>query len=174
MSVTTHTGGVDWNNQNKESVANAFGHHPHGWCGLKFVILDIQVQYRRSPPTRVVWIEIFTVTNADNTKIVTTHTGGVDWNESPTLRQKPLYYVTTHTGGVDWNRFCWFCFCCDFGHHPHGWCGLKFEIKKLELNIKKSPPTRVVWIEITPQNIDDIQSICHHPHGWCGLKSMGG
>ena len=150
--VTTHTGGVDWNSK---------------W----YVTPKIS---NLSPPTRVVWIEIFTVTNADNTKIVTTHTGGVDWNESPTLRQKPLYYVTTHTGGVDWNRFCWFCFCCDFGHHPHGWCGLKFEIKKLELNIKKSPPTRVVWIEITPQNIDDIQSICHHPHGWCGLKSMGG
>ena len=33
-------------------------------------------------------------------------------------------------------------------HHPHGWCGLKFEEQASAMGMDTSPPTRVVWIEI--------------------------
>ena len=55
-------------------------------------------------------------------------------------------------GGVDWNihnfKFCHFL----FRHHPHGWCGLKFKREKTEDENNSSPPTWVVWIEISNAN----------------------
>ena len=35
-----------------------------------------------------------------------------------------------------------------------------------------SPPTRVVWIEITVKSFALTEIACHHPHGWCGLKFL--
>ena len=35
-----------------------------------------------------------------------------------------------------------------------------------------SPPTRVVWIEITLLIATGLVGVGHHPHGWCGLKSL--
>ena len=37
-------------------------HHPHGWCGLKFICTVINNTTTMSPPTRVVWIEIISST----------------------------------------------------------------------------------------------------------------
>ena len=102
-AVTTHTGGVDWNMQERENILLDDSHHPHGWCGLKL------------------WIARLNSLNG----IVTTHTGGVDWNLTT--------YVIPHMVK---------------GHHPHGWCGLKFFL---------------IWHYLPPR-------IRHHPHGWCGLK----
>ena len=192
MMVTTHTGGVDWNNDNNSGSNKNKSHHPHGWCGLKLV-LDGQKQLCNR---------------------VTTHTGGVDWNiedykirisrdshhphgwcglksvrpsQSGGLWWSPptrvvwieispylLHYlpctVTTHTGGVDWNLCC---------------------VKVYRL-VCWSPPTRVVWIEIIPykeaeqklkvtthtggvdwnlyNTLNSTVDSGHHPHGWCGLK----
>ena len=80
---------------------NSTRHHPHGWCGLKFRLVApfehggskspptrvvwieiIGTRYAgkqiKSPPTRVVWIEIFIQSLVTDNKAVTTHTGGVD------------------------------------------------------------------------------------------------
>ena len=82
---------------------NQYGHHPHGWCGLKFPTAVDMTAVSTSPPTRVVWIEISIIR---------------------TSHSRP--WVTTHTGGVDWNFSCFnFALIAD-SHHPHGWCGLKF------------------------------------------------
>ena len=35
-----------------------------------------------------------------------------------------------------------------YSHPPHGGCGLKLILDKLDLSTKKSPSTRRVWIEI--------------------------
>ena len=56
---------------------------------------------------------------------VTTHTGGVDWN-SRTGYLLLQYRVTTHTGGVDWNTLVVLIYQNTLSHHPHGWCGLKY------------------------------------------------
>ena len=53
-------------------------HHPHGWCGLKFRYPQILARSGRSPPTRVVWIEILRQLLCQSSQFVTTHTGGVD------------------------------------------------------------------------------------------------
>ena len=150
LLVTTHTGGVDWNRISKL----------HKFCEHK------------SPPTRVVWIEIFIQSLVTDNKAVTTHTGGVDWNtyqggKYARYKQSPptrvvwieiaiafnslinLSLVTTHTGGVDWNLIL---------------------MPVLQIQ-KRSPPTRVVWIEITHITQGVAQWWGHHPHGWCGLKS---
>ena len=124
--VTTHTGGVDWNRHKLPDWGPFYSHHPHGWCGLKSRRLQQQVARN--------W--------------VTTHTGGVDWNFSNCCNSLVCLSVTTHTGGVDWNCCGFYNLIHSFGHHPHGWCGLKF-VCFLQLFVKE----------------------CHHPHGWCGLKS---
>ena len=36
----------------------------------------------------------------------------------------------------------------------------------------RSPPTRVVWIEIDIEKVKAEAKERHHPHGWCGLKSL--
>ena len=36
---------------------------------------------------------------------------------------------------------------------------------------RQSPPTRVVWIEISVSVLLSTVTFSHHPHGWCGLKS---
>ena len=58
-AVTTHTGGVDWNSgQTKEPYLNSVTTHTGGvdWnCNL----LTLEQMPMSSPPTRVVWIEIF-------------------------------------------------------------------------------------------------------------------
>ena len=55
-------------------------HHPHGWCGLKFGKIRKKSNGIKSPPTRVVWIEINDDIKTFIAENVTTHTGGVDWN----------------------------------------------------------------------------------------------
>ena len=124
-----------------------------------------------SPPTRVVWIEIFYLFWLTQLFCVTTHTGGVDWNIFFFISYKFNSMVTTHTGGVDWNLICNNVFPRCYSHHPHGWCGLKLPLLReitrgkevtthtggvdwnfnTGLNLSTtlwSPPTRVVWIEI--------------------------
>ena len=56
--VTTHMGGVDWNQELSS-----------GGC-ISYV----------SPPTWVVWIEITPINCIKHLLKVTTHMGGVDWN----------------------------------------------------------------------------------------------
>ena len=122
-----------------------------------------------SPPTRVVWIEMFYFDLCE------------DCTKSPPTR-------------VVWIEI-WYCKSYGLwttGHHPHGWCGLKstktteywlvywspptrvvwIEIALLMVstNYKESPPTRVVWIEITWKKRGRRTWKSHHPHGWCGLK----
>ena len=47
-----------WEND-KLSIGD-IGHHPHGWCGLKYIATERQKKERKgSPPTRVVWIGDF-------------------------------------------------------------------------------------------------------------------
>ena len=124
--------------------------------------------------------------------LVTTHTGGVDWNL--VLRQllAQLLQVTTHTGGVDWNKvvvYYWVYLIC---HHPHGWCGLKFSkiCPEILTNIVTTHTGGVDW-NCLYHNIPTRESVTthtggvdwnawrwgncrlwtsHHPHGWCGLK----
>ena len=148
LKVTTHTGGVDWN----------------------LWLLGFRYWGCRSPPTRVVWIEIWYDRYQRSANCVTTHTGGVDWNwwwhndNRRTVRSPPTRVVwieiiikklreskglvTTHTGGVDWNLAELAQMEEAVRHHPHGWCGLKFG-----------------------GDSKSLLQVCHHPHGWCGLKS---
>ena len=65
--------------------------------------LNSMLYFSKSPPTRVVWIEITNDRYYYNTDDVTTHTGGVDWNYANKLEFMTKSQVTTHTGGVDWN-----------------------------------------------------------------------
>ena len=169
-----------------------FGHHPHGWCGLKLIRrYNTELADKVTTHTGGVDWNTLNYTMSANQQ-VTTHTGGVDWNSHWQLQVPYLVKVTTHTGGVDWNLpdvedgIEW------TSHHPHGWCGLKFNIIFMRRHCIMSPPTRVVWIEIE-LSISDIINIdvtthtggvdwnccttviidiirCHHPHGWCGLK----
>ena len=155
--VTTHTGGVDWNGCIIIVYFNTVSHHPHGWCGLKLACSSLSF-----------WS--FTVT---------THTGGVDWN-GHILQIIRIDVVTTHTGGVDWNTVfkCWSwwpkkspptrvvwieiatrqkCQHNQWGHHPHGWCGLKFRHHLLVVLLAWSPPTRVVWIEMLGATLAEIR-----------------
>ena len=114
----------------------------------------------KSPPTWVVWIEIqllreslylnlshhphgwcglkyFPANNISVFNTVTTHMGGVDWN--PILNiYMPYVIVTTHMGGVDWNNI--------YANSRKYW--------------RWSPPTWVVWIEISA--------------GWGAVAVMGG
>ena len=181
--VTTHTGGVDWNRFYSRSITTNRCHHPHGWCGLKLVMqmtkeqsqlshhphgwcglksttLYEQIITKLSPPTRVVWIEIEMFEIFDGVDAVTTHTGGVDWNNYYGIECKlaqsshhphgwcglKLFScyrthchprVTTHTGGVDWNRSSQGLILIDSGHHPHGWCGLKYIYNQVPLQACK-------------------------------------
>ena len=100
-------------------------HHPHGWCGLKLSDQIGATKEVASPPTRVVWIEIIRL-----------------------CKSRCFLEVTTHTGGVDWNRSL---------------------MNDVSLQ-KPSPPTRVVWIEISITGGVAPSTSRHHPHGWCGLK----
>ena len=126
-SVTTHTGGVDWN------LATVNGHltftvsPPTRVVWIEIIDLTLKKPSLMSPPTRVVWIEILDLFKAQNPEIVTTHTGGVDWN---------WYNHIFFTLGI------------------------------------RSPPTRVVWIEICADSFLYCSIVCHHPHGWCGLKYL--
>ena len=124
--VTTHTGGVDWNTSSSTKSSDTVSHHPHGWCGLKSINRNAFVF-----PT-----------------IVTTHTGGVDWNFLAYKSLAKDFAVTTHTGGVDWNKRTRRKKELLYSHHPHGWCGLKSHALLKTTNARMSPPTRVVWIEI--------------------------
>ena len=125
----------------------------------------------RSPPTWVVWIEMWWRLYHTTNIFVTTHMGGVDWN-TYIVTIIFRYCVTTHMGGVDWNNqsFClWHIFKWSpptwvvwieilrslrvrlliESHHPHGWCGLKYHAE-----------------------VSYIVADSHHPHGWCGLKLL--
>ena len=156
QSVTTHTGGVDWNFNFFKIFLIGVSHHPHGWCGLKFVMNYLTRVREESPPTRVVWIEIYKEYKLLNFLYRSPPTRVV-WIEI--FRQSSL-------------NFCWNC------HHPHGWCGLKSALSDLSpylvsvtthtggvdwnwktssvvILTRRSPPTRVVWIEI----VWDVQKI---------------
>ena len=58
---------------------------------------------------------------------VATHMGGVSWNRWPVLMLYRLVHVATHMGGVSWNFE---------GNWQFTYCG-------------QSPPTWVVWVEIS-------------------------
>ena len=58
----------------------------------------------------------------------------------------------------------------DPGRHPRGWCGLKFFGLAVPRIGIKSPPARVVWIEIHSRVAAYIRASGRHPRGWCGLK----
>ena len=193
MNVTTHMGGVDWNNAKQSWLCHSAKSPPTWvvWIEI-YHHLHLMKQIDKSPPTWVVWIEIRCF---------------FSWCI-------PLY-VTTHMGGVDWNLYIKSFFVADGCHHPHGWCGLKcimviwillliqspptwvvwIEISLILLVRKctivtthmggvdwnlinnivvtiiiQSPPTRVVWIEIVYGTREQLQVASHHPHGWCGLK----
>ena len=124
--VTTHTGGVDWNSASKSTRYSHERSPPTRVVWIEIKKKSKIPAKKLSPPTRVVWIEIPSRKGIWLSEMVTTHTGGVDWNnsKSKSLSYKPK--VTTHTGGVDWN-VCGFLLLC--------WVTL-------------SPPTRVVWIEM--------------------------
>ena len=145
--VTTHTGGVDWNPIDVHIDRAVKSHHPHGWCGLKLLLNNIQKKKQESPPTRVVWIEIRYGYACRWQGSVTTHTGGVDWNKVRKHYQT-LWKMSPPT------RVVWIEIAVQIDekqtesrHHPHGWCGLK-SYRLPSLNFVSG----------------------HHPHGWCGLK----
>ena len=172
-SVTTHTGGVDWN-----GMCNIDGAEYNLSPPTRVVWIEISVGFylysttNASPPTRVVWIEMCSTQyifinvprhhphgwcglksflkpqRLTNMVSVTTHTGGVDWNFGLSNLYISRLLVTTHTGGVDWNFIGDTSILSYSSHHPHGWCGLKLILRKLKQRQKN----------------------CHHPHGWCGLK----
>ena len=148
--------------------------------------------WKVSPPTRVVWIEISRIQSALSPLTVTTHTGGVDWNQTMPwsefvslvtthtggvdwnyyyiIQKEFAWYVTTHTGGVDWNRRI-------MQTETHWNKSPPTRVVWIEIimligqeNAKESPPTRVVWIEILRFNKVSLTIMRHHPHGWCGLK----
>ena len=80
-TVTTHTGGVDWNRSTRRRTykARLVTTHTGG------------VDWNRTEPSLQIANE------------VTTHTGGVDWNIMSNKAKREKRLVTTHTGGVDWN-----------------------------------------------------------------------
>ena len=78
MEVTTHMGGVDWNKEQKAKNTPNFGHHPHGWCGLKSLNDTERNEFER----------------------VTTHTGGVDWNRN--MRYEETYSDMSPPTRVVW------------------------------------------------------------------------
>ena len=55
--------------------------------------------------------------------------------------------------------------------HPRGWCGLKSLFMLPGNSRSKSPPARVVWIEIGQGALESYKEAeSRHPRGWCGLK----
>ena len=147
----------------------------------------------QSPPTRVVWIEIRPGCVGEYTSLRHHPHGWCGLKSEIQVLVLMLSKVTTHTGGVDWNAYRDQLMAQQIGHHPHGWCGLKFQQKHMldwvipvtthtggvDWNKKiwnkywqvvKSPPTRVVWIEIPDNEKVPLSILGHHPHGWCGLK----
>ena len=98
---------------NAENWLDTCGHHPHGWCGLKYNNAFLPLSKVKSPPTRVVWIEIRNVRKIRKNIRVTTHTGGVDWN----FKENCIHRISG-------------------GHHPHGWCGLKSSCPRSTYNLQ--------------------------------------
>ena len=100
------------------------GHHPHGWCGLKSTLIEVKSIAKRSPPTWVVWIEIKNYFDND-----------ADYKSPPTWVVWIEILIRNFNSKIV------------LSHHPHGWCGLKLCWKTSQKSAYR-----------------------HHPHGWCGLK----
>ena len=127
IRVTTHTGGVDWNYFICCSIINRIFVTTHtGGVDWNCYTNTIFIITTKSPPTRVVWIEI-------SRRAVCIY----------------LYSVTTHTGGVDWNIVLAFLFRKILMSPPTRvvWIEIMYKPKKPP-RATGSPPTRVVWIEI--------------------------
>ena len=75
-------------------------------------------------------------------------------------------------GGVDWNRILDL-LVTEWQLSPPTWV-VWIEISSPIWTIQSfmSPPTWVVWIEIWSITNCDCKTRSHHPHGWCGLKSI--
>ena len=84
---------------------------------------------------------------------VTTHTGGVDWNEQK-AKNTPNFEVTTHTGGVDWNIIWYFYYAKRQRSPPTRVVWIEMIEDGRDLILTMSPPTRVVWIEIVKSGKD--------------------
>ena len=52
--------------------------HPHGWRGLKYIIIGYIMQEAKSPPAWVAWIEMENGLTGTNKVSVATRMGGVD------------------------------------------------------------------------------------------------
>ena len=138
------------------------------WIEIKLIIKKVYHYYVTTHTGGVDWNQ----SNGTISKIniqVTTHTGGVDWNYTE-YTEKTRCYVTTHTCGVDWNPIHDNLKRCFTKSPPTRVVWIEI-INGVSMSFgNRSPPTRVVWIEIIPDAVKDLSATSHHPHGWCGLK----
>ena len=139
--------------QNMYLPADAYSRHPRGWCGLKYVCC---LRYRAeqwSPPARVVWIEM----EADRQKL---------YDKSGRHPRGWCGLKSTNVGNASPKSA---------GRHPRGWCGLKCSLRQVApWKLGRSPPARVVWIEIFITLTASANRPRRHPRGWCGLKLTDG
>ena len=148
VQVTTHTGGVDWNQPLFSLYVAVVRHHPHGWCGLKwFSICNNETKELGHHPHGWCGLKLLVFKLVQGQKCHHPHGWCGLKSQIPKLAKGGLV-VTTHTGGVDWNN----------------------RVQRRNYRLRRSPPTRVVWIEIKSPSQRRLTTHCHHPHGWCGLK----
>ena len=149
--VAALMGGVSWNWNNLNLTCRLGGRHPYGWRELKFIISSAFFAWISSPPTWVVWVEIF-ATPASTPLTSTSPPTWVVWVEIyQHEQQEHKYQVATHMGGVSWNLNLWAYYkSCTVATHMGGvsWNQTR---KTATMPIAMSPPLWVAWVEITAQ-----------------------